>query len=110
MKSDDPPSDPTGRAAAFLKDSDFFAIARIYGGLAYLGSIRGSPADRARLRRGDVVIAVNGVPTPDLASFLQARNQREGGATVRFVRDGVEQEVELEWDVAYTPSYPPDLH
>jgi S1-C subfamily serine protease len=110
MKSDDPPSDPTGSAAAFLKDTDFFAIARIYGGLAYLGSIQGSPADRARLRRGDVVVAVNGVPTPDLISFLQARSQRKDGATVRFVRDGVEREVELEWDVAHVPSHPPDLH
>lgn len=104
---DDRPSDPRG---AFLKNSDFFAIAKIYGGLAYLGSIRGSPADRAHLRRGDVVLAVNGHPTPDLLSFLHARSKREGGATVRFVRDGIEQEVELVWD-AHRQNHPPiDVH
>jgi S1-C subfamily serine protease len=79
---------------------DLFEIARIYGGLAYLGSMRGSPAERARLRHGDVVLAVNGIPTPDLLAFLHARNQRKGGATVRYVRDGVESEVELVWDGA----------
>jgi S1-C subfamily serine protease len=78
--------------------SDFFQIAKIYGGLAFLGALPGSPADRARLRRGDVVIAVNGSPTPDLAAFLRARQEREGGATVRYIRDGAENEVELVWN------------
>ncbi len=111
-RDDDPPSEPPDHRGALLKNSDFFAIAKIYGGLAYLGSIAGSPAERARLRRGDVVLAVNGHPTPDLMSFLQARSKREGGATVRFVRDGVEQEVELVWDT-FRQSQPPvdlDVH
>jgi S1-C subfamily serine protease len=107
MNSDAPPPDPEGSAGAFLKVRDFFEIAKIYGGLAYLGSIPGSPAEKARLRRGDVVLAVNGMPTPDLAAFLEARGLREGGATVRFVRDGVESEVELVWEKAQPPSRSP---
>jgi S1-C subfamily serine protease len=110
MSRDDRPSDPPGSAASLLKLADVFAIAKIYGGLAYLGSIQGSPADRARLRRGDVVLAVNGMPTPDLMSFLQARQLRDGGCTVRYLRDGVETEVELTWQPLRTPSHPPDVH
>lgn len=106
-QDDGPPPDEGEQSAAFLKMTDFFEIARIYGGLAYLGSIRGSPAERARLKRGDVVLAVNGVPTPDLMSFLHARAQRADGATVRFVRDGVEREVELTWETPALPSRPP---
>lgn len=113
-KGDAPPPEGSEQSAAFLKLTDFFEIARIYGGLAYLGSIRGSPAEKARLKRGDVVLAVNGIPTPDLRSFLQARAQRDDGATVRFVRDGVEREVELVWETqplpSRPPSRPPDAH
>jgi len=103
---DDDPPDSVESGAPLLKLTDFFEIARIYGGLAYLGSMRGSPAEKARLVRGDVVLAVNGIPTPDLQAFLHARGQREGGATVRFVRDGVEREVELVWETT-SPSQRP---
>jgi S1-C subfamily serine protease len=99
VSRNDSPSTPPS-AAAFLKSEDFLAIAKIYGGLAYLGSLAGSPAARAQLCRGDVVLAVNGIPTPDLAAFLHAREQRENGVTVRYVRDGVENEVELSWEAA----------
>jgi S1-C subfamily serine protease len=62
-----------------------------------MGSIPGSPAERARLQLGDVVVSVNGIPTPDLVAFIRARSQRDGAATVRYVRGGVENEVELVW-------------
>lgn|SRR5689334_19622443 len=104
--SDAPPE--SDNATALIKISDVVAMAKIYGGLVYLGSIRNSPAERARLRRGDIVLSVNGIPTPDLLSFLNARQTREGGATVRYVRDGVEREVELVWDTKGLPSRPPD--
>jgi S1-C subfamily serine protease len=73
------------------------AMAKIYGGMPYLGSLPDSPAERAGLRWGDIVLAVNGMPTPDGDAFIAARQLRQGGATVRFVRDGREQEVELCW-------------
>lgn len=109
MSRDDFPSAPPSSAAAFLNSKDFLALAKIYGGLAYLGSLAGSPADRAQLRRGDVVLAVNGIPTPDLEAFLHARGQREGGLTVRYVRDGIEMEVELTWETARPSKHPPNV-
>ena len=104
MKDDDSPPDDSYGPMAALRLREFLEVARVYGGLAYLGSIRGSPAERARLRRGDVVLAVNGISTPDFVAFIHARAQRKGSATVRFVRDGVEREVDLVWDPARAAS------
>jgi S1-C subfamily serine protease len=42
-------------------------------GLVVLESLPGSVAKAAGLERGDVIISVNGVPTPDLESFIRAR-------------------------------------
>jgi S1-C subfamily serine protease len=103
MNSDQPPADPPN-TAGLIKIGDFFRIAEIYGGLAYLGSMPGSPAERARLQRGDVVVSVNGIPTPDIVAFIHARSTRDSGATVRHIRGGVENEVELVWPTRPTPS------
>lgn len=83
--------------AAFMTGANVAAMAKIYGGLPFIASLPGSAAEKAGLRWGDIVLSVNGVPTPDCDSFLRARAERASGATVRFVRDGKEQEVELEW-------------
>jgi S1-C subfamily serine protease len=83
--------------AAFTTLSNVSTMAKIYGGMPFLGSLPDSPAERAGLRWGDIVLAVNGLPTPDCDAFVKARMAREHGATVRFVRDGVESEVELLW-------------
>ena len=80
-----------------MKSSDFTAIAKIYGGLAFIGAIPGTPAAR-ELRRGDVVMSVNGMATPDYGAFIEARSLREGSATVRYIRDGIEREAELVWE------------
>jgi S1-C subfamily serine protease len=72
-------------------------MAKIYGGMPFMGALPDSPAERAGLRWGDIVLAVNGMPTHDCDSFVKARTQREGGALVRYVRDGIEHEVELTW-------------
>jgi S1-C subfamily serine protease len=90
-------SDRPSAGAAFTTIGNVSAMAKIYGGMPFLGSLPDSPAERAGLRWGDIVLAVNGVPTPDCDAFVQARLKREHGATVRYVRDGVEREVELVW-------------
>jgi S1-C subfamily serine protease len=93
MKSD---ASTLAASYALMKSKDFHELARIYGGLAFLGALPGSPAE-GELQRGDVVVAVNGVPTPDVMSFLEARQLRANGATVRYIRAGVEREADLVW-------------
>ncbi|HEY8596035.1 MAG TPA: DegQ family serine endoprotease [Devosiaceae bacterium] len=50
----------------------------------------GSPADRAGLRSGDVIVAIDGVDVPDSSAFnFRFATQDVGGrATVAFVRQG----------------------
>lgn len=84
-------------AAAFMSQETMVKMAKIYGGMPLLACLPNSPAERAGLQWGDVVVAINGLPTPDVQSFANARASREGGAMVRFVRDGKEREVELIW-------------
>lgn len=88
---------PPSSSAALTSASVIEKIAAIYGGMPLLSTLPDSPAARAGLRWGDVVIAVNGLPTPDVNAFVRARESRTGAALVRFVRDGKEREVELSW-------------
>jgi S1-C subfamily serine protease len=94
--TDSPPSP----SSALTSASVIAKMAKIYGGMPLLSTLPDSPAARAGLRWGDVVVAVNGLPTPDAGAFVKARESRQGAALVRFVRDGKEREVELNWDPA----------
>jgi S1-C subfamily serine protease len=87
----------SGGMGAMMRTPDAVKIASIYGGLAFLSCVPGSPAERAGMKPGDVVVSVNGVPTPDMDAFVAARARRQDGAIVRFLRDGMEREVELRW-------------
>jgi S1-C subfamily serine protease len=70
-----PVSESPSVRAAFTTMSNVAEMAKIYGGMPFMGALPDSPAERAGLRWGDIVLAVN----------------------VRFVRDGIEHEVELTW-------------
>lgn len=86
---------------------------RLDRGPGVLGVLAGSPADRAGLEPGDVLLAVDGVPFPSAARIAAEPERKRwrrmvedsekqleaalarGPARLRIVRDGVEQDVTL---------------
>jgi S1-C subfamily serine protease len=52
-------------------------LATSLGGLPILGCLPGSPAARAGLRYGDIVLEVDGAPTASWSAFLKASAQRD---------------------------------
>jgi S1-C subfamily serine protease len=74
-------------------------LAIALGGLPVLGCRPGSPAARAGIRYGDVLLAVNGVPTPDWTTYVQARAIRERETEIAIFRAGDELTVKLVLDL-----------
>ena len=64
------------------------------------GVVRNGPAERAGMRPGDVIVAIDGHPvsTPDELVVLLRTRQPGDEVTLRYVRDGVEAEVSLTLD------------
>ncbi len=60
--------------------------------------LAGSPADRAGLQPGDVILSIAGEPVGDVPSFAAAVASRSGKTDVRVLRDG--QAVPLLLDLA----------
>lgn len=65
------------------------------GGLPIMGCLKGSPADLAGIRYGDILLSVNGTPTPSWSEFFQARRQSKGRIVVRVFRQGAEFDVDM---------------
>lgn len=64
------------------------------------GVVRNGPAERAGMRPGDVIVAIDDHPvsTPDELVVLLRTRQPGDEVTLRYVRDGVEAEVTLTLD------------
>ena len=64
------------------------------------GVVRNGPAERAGMRAGDVIVAIDGHPvsTPDELVVLLRTRQPGDEVILRYVRDGVEAEVTLTLD------------
>lgn len=71
-----------------LENQDVERLARCLNGVPVLGCSWGSVAAMIGLERGDVVVAVNGVKTPDEMAFNYARSLRDDQLELEVVRDG----------------------
>ena len=81
-----------------MNRSTLAELAASLGGLPVYGSLPGSPAERAGIRYGDVLLSVDGQPTPTWDAYLMARQESGPAITVELFRDGAEFFVELVLD------------
>jgi S1-C subfamily serine protease len=63
-------------------------IAETVRGVPVLGCLPGSTAAEAGVRYGDIVLSVNGVLTPSIVEYLQARKLRTDGFDLVLFRGG----------------------
>ena len=71
-----------------LKWDDVTRMAARLNGVPVLGCRPGSPAARAGVRYGDILLAVNDTPTPDWGSYVEARASNRGAMRVEVFRAG----------------------
>lgn len=67
---------------------DLAKLAGKLGGLPVLGCRPGSPAAQAGIRYGDIVLSVNGEPTPDWGAYIAAKRRSGSDMLVEIFRAG----------------------
>ena len=78
-----------------MSPSQLARLATALGGLPILGCLAGSPAEGAGIRYGDILLAVNGIPTGSWDEFLRARSCSDGELLARVFREGAEFDVSI---------------
>ena len=82
-------SDPLDRGNAVALDLDQVErIARAVGGIAVWSVAAGSAARRAGVCFGDIILSVNGVPTPNFKAFLRASRAQLSNLEFKVLRNG----------------------
>jgi S1-C subfamily serine protease len=81
-----------------MNREDINKIARVYGGIPVLGVLKGSPADKMGIVYGDILLSVNGKKTPDMQTFLDAKELDPKQMRVILLRSGKEIEIAIERD------------
>jgi S1-C subfamily serine protease len=83
-------------------------LAQLLGGIPVLECLPGGPAAEAGVRYGDILVAVNGIPTPTLEDYLRALETCDGAPVLRLFRDGEFLEIRLRLErTSFVSSRPP---
>jgi S1-C subfamily serine protease len=78
-----------------LKRTNLVELARALGGLPVYGCLPHSPAERAGVRYGDVLLSVDGQATASWDAYLRVREHSGDSIRLRLFRDGVEFELDV---------------
>ena len=78
-------------------------LAAALGGIPIWSCLPGSAAARLGVRYGDVLLSVNGRPTPDVEAYVEARGLRSDGLAIVVFRDGREHTFELSLETRSAP-------
>lgn len=89
----------TPYTSSMLQLSELSRLATVLGGIPIPGCLAGSPAARAGIRYGDVLLSIDGRPTPSWTDFLEAR-RLSNRVTVRVFRQGAEFDIVMELPIA----------
>lgn len=92
-----------------LKWEDVTRMATHLKGVPVLGCLPGGPAALAGMQYGDILIAVNGVSTPDWDAYIEARARGHGKMQVELFRAGETLAFELALPAPAEPIDPPAL-
>ena len=65
-----------------LKVDDSVVVLKKVAGVYIVGTIEGYPAEKAGIKGGDVIVAVNGTPTPNLKTFMKVMETTVPNETV----------------------------
>jgi S1-C subfamily serine protease len=83
-----------------------FALAKALEGIPVLGALADSPAARAGIRYGDVLLSVNGRRTRTVLDYIEAKSLRTDGMDIVVFRSGAEKIEQLAYD-ATAPAIDP---
>lgn len=89
--------------------ASLFALAKALEGIPVLGTLSGTPAARAGIRYGDVLLSVNGMRTRTIVDYVEAKALREDGMDIVVFRSGSEKVERLTYDERSTPPDTPAI-
>lgn len=89
-----------------IAKTSLFALAKALEGIPVLGTLSGTPAARAGIRYGDILLSVNGMRTRNVQDYVEAKALRTDGMSITIFRTGTEKIEELTYDEDAAPVDP----
>lgn len=81
-----------------IAKTSLFALAKALEGIPILGALANTPASRAGIGYGDILLSVNGRRTKNVMDYVEAKALRTTGMDVVVFRSGSEKIEQLTYD------------